>query len=412
MADGTGMQPICVIIGSGHAAAQLAPALRQEGWPGRILVVGEEPYLPYHRPPLSKALLAGEKTLEESLIRPAGVYQRDQIEFMLATRVAAIDRPGKRLLLDNGKHIPYDKLVLATGSRVRELCVPGAELNGVCYLRNYQDVERIRARLAAGKKAVIVGGGYIGLEAAAVLTGLGLAVTVLELAERVLQRVTAPLVSDFFSRVHGEEGVTIVCGAGVESFTGSDGVDGVAASNGKHYAADLVIVGAGIVPNVELAQAAGLEIKNGVAVDEYCRTTDPDILAAGDCTCHYSKLYARWIRLESVQNASDQSRSAAATLCGRELPYETLPWFWSDQYDVKLQIAGLSEGHDDVVMRGDSRHGRSFAAFYRRDGRVIAVDAINRPPEFMYGKRLITDRIIVDRDRLADESIPMKELLG
>lgn len=406
------MEQTCVIIGTGHAAAQLAPALRQEGWPGRILVVGEEPYLPYHRPPLSKALLAGEKTLEESFIRPDRVYQRDRIEFMLDTRVVAIDRPGKRLLLDNGRPVAYDKLVLTTGSRVRELSVPGEELNGICYLRNYRDVERIRARLAAGKKAVIVGGGYIGLEAAAVLTKLGLQVTVLEMAERVLQRVTAPLISEFFTRVHREEGVTIVCGAGVESFTGGGEVDGVAASDGKHYAADLVIIGAGIVPNIELAQAAGLEIRNGIVVDEYCRTTDPDILAAGDCTCHYNKIYDRRIRLESVQNASDQSRVAAATLCGREMPYDTLPWFWSEQYDVKLQIAGLSDGHNEIVIRGDCRDGRSFAAFYLRNGLVIAVDAINRPPEFMHGKRLIADRIIIDRDRLTDESIPMKELPG
>ena len=350
--------------------------------------------MPYHRPPLSKAMLAGDKTLEESYIRPDKVYRKDNIEFMLATRVAGINRDNRLLLLANGEQLHYDKLVLTTGSRVRELTVPGAGLDGVCYLRKYRDLELIRPHIVPGNRAVIIGGGYIGLEVAAVLNKLGMAVTVLEMMERVLQRVTAAPVSEFFSRVHGEEGVQIICGTGVEAITGKSGVEQVLTSDGGHFAADLVVIGVGILPNVELAQ-----------------TGDTDILAAGDCTCHYNKIYERWIRLESVQNASDQSRTAAATLCGGEVPYETLPWFWSDQYDLKLQIAGLSQGYDEVVVRGNSRQGRSFAAFYISNGAVIAVDAINRPPEFMLGKRLITEKIIIDKDRLADESIPMRELL-
>ena len=406
------MNQTCVIIGNGHAAAQLAPSLRQEGWQGRILMVGEEPYIPYHRPPLSKTLLAGEKTLNEIFIRPEKVYRKDNIEILLETRVDGIDRDNKRVILNNGEYISYDKLTITTGSRARKLNTPGVDLNGICYLRNYRDAEHIRSHIAAGKNAVIIGGGYIGLEVAAVLRKLGMTVTILEMMERVLQRVTVPMISEFFTRVHGEEGVSIVCGVSVESFAGSSRVERVVTSDGNDYAADLVVIGAGIIPNVELAETAGLEVNNGIVVDEFCRTLDKDIVAAGDCTCHYNKLYDRWIRLESVQNASDQSRTAASTLCGKELPYDTLPWFWSDQFDLKLQIAGLSQGYDDVVTRGESRYGRSFAAFYLRDGVIIAVDAINRPPEFMHGKRLITDKIIVDKNKLADESIPLKELLS
>lgn len=404
------MNKTCVIIGTGHAAAQLAPSLRHDGWQGRILLVGEEAYIPYHRPPLSKELLAGEKALDDIYIRPEKVYRKDNIEFMHDTRVEEIDRDNKRLLLGNGKDLSYDKLVLTTGSRARVLNIPGVELNGISYLRNYQDAKRIKSQMAAGKNAVIIGGGYIGLEVAAVLRMQGMAVTVLELMERVLQRVTAPVVSEFFNRVHSEEGVNVACGVGVEAFTGNTNVERVITSDGAAHAADLVVIGAGIVPNVELALSAGLEVNNGIVVDEYCRTLDPDIVAAGDCTCHYNKIYDRWIRLESVQNASDQARSAAATLCGRELPYAALPWFWSDQYDLKLQIAGLSQGYDDVVIRGDNRQGRSFAAFYVKNDLVIAVDAVNRPPEFMHGKRIITEKIVVDKNKLADESIRMKEV--
>jgi len=405
------MNKTCIVIGTGHAAAQLAPALRQAGWQGRILVVGEEPYLPYNRPPLSKALLAGGVTLDEIVIRPENVYRRDEIEFMLDTRVEQIDRENKRLLLNKGEQLAYDKLAITTGSRARRLDIPGVDLPGVFYLRDYHDAERIRSQIYPGKKAVIVGAGYIGLEVAAVLVKKGMSVTVLEMMQRVLQRVTAPVISEFFTRVHGEEGVTIECGVGVESFTGKTKVERVTASNGYHYDADLVVIGAGIIPNVELAEAAGLEVNNGIVVDEYCRTLDPDIVAAGDCTCHYNKLYDRWIRLESVQNAADQSRTAAATICNKQLPYDALPWFWSDQYDLKLQIAGLSAGYDEVITRGDGRSARSFAALYLKDGLLIAVDAINRPPAFMHGRRLITEKRIVDRDKLADESIPMKELL-
>jgi 3-phenylpropionate/trans-cinnamate dioxygenase ferredoxin reductase subunit len=405
------MKKTCVIVGAGHAAAQLAPALRQEGWTGRILVIGEEEYIPYHRPPLSKALLAGAKTLEEIYIRPDRVYQKDGIEFLLNIRVDGIDRANRRLLLVNRDSIAYDKLALTTGSRPRKLNLPGAELPGVHYLRTYRDAEKIKTRIQRGNHAVIIGGGYIGLETAAVLNATGMAVTVIEMQERLLARVASPALSEFFMRVHAEEGVRIFCNAGVQGFSGHGRVERVLCTDGREYAADLVIIGIGILPNGELAASAGLKVDNGIVVDEYCRTADPDIAAAGDCTLHHNKFYDRWIRLESVQNATDQSRAAAATLCGRLLPYDTLPWFWSDQYDVKLQMAGLSQDHDDIIIRGDPHQGRSFAAFYLRGGRVIAVDAVNRPAEFMLGKRLITESINIDQDKLADDNIPVKALL-
>ena len=406
------MSQICVIVGAGHAAAQLAPSLRQEGWSGRILVVGEEDIIPYHRPPLSKAMLAGEKTLAEIIIRPARVYEKDGIEFLLKTRVTSIDRGNHQLLLDNGSSLAYDKLVLATGSRVRRLDLPGVELPGIHYLRTYHDVEQIRTSIKPGGRAVIIGGGYIGLETAAVLLKLGMAVTVIEIQERLLARVATPVLSEFITRVHTEEGVRIICNTGVAGFAGNGLVERVMSTDGQVYPADLVIIGAGILPNIELAASAGLAINNGIVVDEYCHTSDPDIAAAGDCTFHHNKFYDRWLRLESVQNAADQSRTAAATLCGKLIPYDTLPWFWSDQYDVKLQMAGLSQGHDEVITRGDSHHSRSFAAFYLRHGKVIAVDSVNRPPEFMLGKKLTTEKISLDWNKLADENIAMKELLA
>ena len=406
------MSETCVIIGASHAAAQLAPTLRQEGWQGRIIIVGDEPYMPYHRPPLSKTFLSGEKSLEDINIRPPIIYEKAEIEFMLNTRIESIDRDNKKLSLDSGGTLEYNKLALTTGSRVRKVDLPGIDLEGVYYLRDVNDVEKIKAYVAAGKKAVIVGGGYIGLETAAVLRKSGMEVSVLEMMERVLQRVTAPEVSAFYDRIHSEEGVNIYCGVGVSAIEGETKVSKVICSDGSEYAADLVVVGVGIVPNVELAEAAGLEVNNGIVVDEFARTSDADIVAAGDCTMHHNALYDRDIRLESVQNATDQARVAALTLCRKEKAYAALPWFWSDQYDLKLQIAGLSQGYDEVIVRGDRENSRSFAAFYLKDGVVISVDAVNKPPEFMVGKRLINGKVKVDKTKLADNSVSMKELIA
>jgi 3-phenylpropionate/trans-cinnamate dioxygenase ferredoxin reductase subunit len=401
----------CVVIGASHAAAGFVAGLRQDGWEGRILVIGEESIIPYHRPPLSKALLSGEKTIEEILIRPQDVYEKAGVEFMLGTRAEAITPASKEISLSDGSTVSYDKLALTVGSRVRRVSMPGDDLKGIHYLRDYNDVQQIKSSVKPGGKAVIIGGGYIGLEAAAVLNKLGMKVTVLEMMSRVLERVTSPEISEFYMRVHTEEGVDIRCEIGASGFEGNDSVEQVLCNDGSVFDADLVIIGVGIVPNSEIAEQAGLKVENGIVVDEYARTSDPDIVSAGDCTYHYNKLYDRWIRLESVQNASDQARVAASTVAGKEKVYNALPWFWSDQYDVKLQIAGLSQGYNELIIRGDQKTGRSFAIFYLKDDLIIAVDAINRPPEFMMGKRLISEKMKVDRDKLKDDSVNMKEVV-
>ena len=401
----------CIIIGASHAAAQLAPSLRQGGWQGPIIVIGEETSLPYHRPPLSKEFLAGKKQPEDMLIRHAALYEKADIQFRLGMRVTSIVRAAKTVQLDNGEVLQYDKLALATGSRVRQIPLSGVDLAGVCYLRNLNDVENIKNHVQAGKKAVIVGGGYIGLETAAVLNQLGMHVTVLEMMSRILERVTAVEVSEFYHRIHTEEGVSIKTNVTVSAFKGEESVQQVVCKDGQSFDADLVVIGVGILPNVELAEAAGLKVDNGITVDEFTTTSDKDIVAVGDCTNHHNAHYDRHIRLESVQNAVEQAQTAAMTLCGIPKTHNALPWFWSDQYDLKLQIAGLSQGYDDVVIRGDIHQSRSFAAFYLSDGEIIAVDAVNRPKEFMMGKRLIMQKARLDKNQLADEAISMKELV-
>ncbi|WP_317931912.1 NAD(P)/FAD-dependent oxidoreductase [Halioxenophilus sp. WMMB6] len=406
------MTQTCIVIGASHAAAQLTASLRQEGWEGKIIVIGDEQQLPYNHPPLSKAYLSGDQSADELLIRKPNFYEQKEIEFRLGLRVEKIDRAAKTVALNNGETLSYDKLALCTGSRVRTVSLPGIELAGIHYLRDLKDVDGIRGEVVAGKSAVIVGGGYIGLETAASLKKLGMSVTVLEMAPRVLARVTAPELSEFYTRVHTEEGVDIKTGVAVSEFIGGDRVEKVTCADGSEYAADLVVIGVGIIPNVELAQECGLEVENGVVVDEFARTNDPDIVAAGDVTNHYNGIYKIRLRLESVPNAADQAKSAAASICGKEKLYCTLPWFWSDQYDLKLQIAGLSQGYDQVVIRGDKDSGRSFAAFYLREGKLIAADCVNRPPEFMVAKKILSEGIEVDIAKLADESIAPKAFLG
>ncbi len=404
------MSDAFIIIGAGHVAAGLAPELRRQGWQGKILVIGAEASLPYHRPPLSKAYLAGEKSLEEILIRPPEVYEQAQAEFRLETRVVAVNAGERTVRLDNGEVLAYDKLALAAGARVRKVNLPGADLDGVCYLRDLADVERIRPRIEPGAAAVIVGGGYIGLETAAVLNRKGMNVTVLEMMERVLQRVTAPPVSEFYARAHAQEGVDIRCGTAVSEFLGNGKVERVRCADGSEFAADLVIIGVGILPETALAEAAGLQADDGVVVDEQARTSDPHIFAAGDCACHHSVIYDRRLRLESVQNAADQARVIAAAACGKPARYDAVPWFWSEQYDLRLQIAGLSQGYDEFVIRRAESAERSFAVFYLEQGRLIAVDAVNSPQEYMAARKLIPERRVIDKARLADAAVPAREL--
>lgn len=398
----------CVIIGGSHAAAQLAPSLRQAGWEGKISIISEEAFIPYHRPPLSKAFLDGSMPLEKMPIRPVQFYEKNNIDLILGSSVTAIDRAKKEVVLHDGATIPFTKLAITTGAKVRRIELPGNQLNGVHYLRELGDVEQIKHYVGKGKSAVIIGGGYIGLETAASLRKLGMNVSVLEAMPRVLQRVTIEEISAFYTRIHTEEGVNIITNASVQSIDGSKHVESVRLSDGTELKADLVIIGVGVIPETSLAKKAGLEVDNGIIVDEFARTSDYDIVAAGDCSFHHNPIYGRNLRLESVQNANDQAKVAANTLCGKLEAYNALPWFWSDQYDLKLQIAGLSQGFDQVIIRGSTETGRSFAAFYLRNGKLLAVDAINRPKEFMLSKRALSSDVTVDSSLLADESVDIK----
>ena len=398
-----------VIIGASHAAAQLSVSLRQDGWGGEIIMIGDEPHLPYHRPPLSKTFLSGDKRIQDLLIRPATFYEKQQIQFIHG-HVVSIDRERKILDLADGSRITYDKLALCTGARVRKLDIEGSDLKGVYYVRNAADIEAIQQHIQSAKHAVMIGGGYIGLETAASLRKQGIQVSLLETAPRILQRVTAPELSSFYTRIHKEQGVNIYTDISVERLVGSTQVQGVLCSDGKTIAADLVIVGIGVQPNSEFAQAAGIEVNNGIVIDAYGRTNDPDIVAAGDCTSHFNVHYQRQLRLESVPNANEQAKVAAATLCGKSKPYSALPRFWSDQYDIKLQIAGLNHGYDQLVIRGDLQNSNSFAAFYFKNKQLIAADCINRPLEFMLSKKIINDNIQIDPAQFADESIDLKQL--
>lgn len=397
-----------VIIGGSHAAAQLSVSLRQEGWQGDIFIISDEPYLPYHRPPLSKTFLSGDKSIEDLLIRPATFYEKNNIQFVNG-HVTEIDRQAQVLSLADGSQINYDKLALCTGARVRKLNIQGSNLDGVHYVRNAADIEAIQLRIKNVKHAVILGGGYIGLETAASLKKQGIQVTILEAAPRLLQRVTAPELSDFYTRLHSEEGVNIHTNLSIERIVGSTHVTSVECSNGMTLKTNLVIVGIGVEPNTELASRAGLQVENGIVVDQYGRTNDPHIVAAGDCTTQFNQHYQRQIRLESVPNANEQAKTAAATMCRILKPNHSLPWFWSDQYDVKLQITGLNQGYDQLIFRGDIHQGRSFSVFYFLKSELIAADCINRPLEFVVSKKLIQDKIKIDINKLADQSFDIRD---
>lgn len=403
------MQHTVVIAGAGHAAGQTIVSLRQGGFAGRIVLVGEEPYLPYQRPPLSKKFLAGEIELSRLLLRQEPYYPEHEVEVHLGTRVLRIEPAYRTAELGNGTSIHYDKLVLATGTRAREVRLPGHQLPGVHYLRTIDDVNGIRREFRPGASLVIVGAGYIGLEVAAVAVSHGLAVTVVELADQVLSRIEAPPVAEFMARVHREAGVEIRCNTGLTAFTGETRLKGVVGSDGREIPADLAIIGIGVLPNVELAQAAGIVCDNGIMVDEYCRTSDPDVLAIGDCTNHPNPLLGRRLRLESVHNAQEQAKTAASTILGRLDPYGQVPWFWSDQYDLKLQIVGLSSLTDLAVIRGEPAS-RSFTVFFLRNGRLTATYAINSPREFMLSKKLIALGARPEPSLLRDTSVSFKEI--
>lgn len=396
------------MVGAGHAAGQLVMSLRADSFSGPITVIGEESHIPYQRPPLSKQYLGGEVGLAKLYLRPVEWYRDAGVDLILGTTVIGIDRRAKTIVLSDGRTMEYDQLALTLGSRPRILPIPGADLLGVFYLRTIQDVDRIRERFSAGKRLALIGGGYIGLEVAAVAIKKGLAVTVLEMDRRVMSRVVAPVMSEFFEDLHRAAGVDIRTGVKVTGIARNDDSLSVCSGDGEDIEVDLVIIAIGIVPNVDLAAAAGLPTDNGILVDEYGRTSDPAIVAAGDCTNHPNPIYGRRVRLESVQNAMSQARVAAATLSGKPKPYTDVPTFWSEQYDLRLQIVGLSQGYDDIVVRGDPA-ARAFALFYLKDGVLIAVDAVNKPTEFMHCKRLVADRAQVAPDKLIDPAVPVQE---
>jgi 3-phenylpropionate/trans-cinnamate dioxygenase ferredoxin reductase subunit len=402
-----------VIAGAGHAAGQVVATLRQKKFPGEITLIGEEPWLPYQRPPLSKKFLAGELPAERLYVKPPAFYEEPPTTVMLGTRVESIDRSAKALVLSDGTTVPYDTLILAVGARVRRLPpMPGGDLEGIHYLRNVHDVRAIQKDFATGRHLAIVGAGYIGLEVAAVAASLGLDVTVIEMQDRVMKRVVAPQISEFYEREHRSRGVNLMLDTGIEGFSGRGRVDGVILTSGKAAVpADLVVTGIGIVPNTELAAAAGLEVADGIVVDDRCQTADRDIYAVGDCTRHPNRLIGRRVRLESVQNALEQARTAAANVCGEDVRYAEIPWFWSDQYDLKLQIAGLSQGYDRAVLRGNPDN-RSFSCVYLADERMIALDAVNNPKDFLQAKGLIADGKTLKLDRLADARTELKDLVA
>ncbi len=398
-----------VIAGAGHAAGQLVASLKQRKFAGDILLIGDEPYLPYQRPPLSKKFLAGELAADRLYVKPESFYADPQIEVRLETRITQIDRERKTLKTDSDDVIEYDKLILALGSRVRQLPIDGADLDGVHYLRNIADVDGIRLEIGKKKSAVIVGAGYIGLEVAAVIRQLGLDVTVVEMADRVMSRVVSPEISDFYQIEHSTQGVRLRLSTGVSAFRGDGRVEAVETDDGELIPAGFVVVGIGIVPNTEIASAAGLIVDDGIVVDDRCQSSDPDIYAVGDCTNHPNTIYDRRLRLESVHNALEQAKTAVNNICGVESHYSQVPWFWSDQYDLKLQIAGISQGYDDVVIRGNPAN-RSFACLYLYEGKLIATDAVNSPKDFVQSKALIAAGTKLDREKLGNTELELKDL--
>jgi 3-phenylpropionate/trans-cinnamate dioxygenase ferredoxin reductase subunit len=400
-----------VIAGGGQAALQSVDTLRRKGFTGKLMLIGDEPWLPYQRPPLSKKYLAGVLERERLFIRPAQFFAEHGVTLHLGRRVADIAPRERHVRLDDGLVLPYDALVLATGSRPRRLPIPGSERPGVYYLRTIADADRIRAACAAGGRVLIIGGGYIGLEVAATARELGKEVTVLEMAGRVMNRVTCPQVSAFYESEHARQGVRIRCNETVRALHGEERtgrVRAVLTEEGGEYPADVVVIGVGVVPADELARAAGIECENGIVTDVHCCTSEEGIYAAGDCASHLNRQYGRHLRLESVDNAFEQGTTVALNLLGTATPHDKLPWFWSDQFDLKLIIVGIAQGYDSVVLRGTPA-ARSFSACYLRDGELIAIDSVNAPKDQMAARKLIAAHARPYPDRLADPAIALKD---
>ncbi|MEG3765253.1 FAD-dependent oxidoreductase [Alteromonas sp. 14N.309.X.WAT.G.H12] len=398
----------CVIVGASHAGVQAAVNLRAQGYEGDITLISAEKVLPYQRPPLSKAFL--QDTLPEARLwlRPEAFYQQKNIRLMLDTKVVKINRSAQTVELADGQALAYDDLILATGASVRRLTIPGADLENVYYLRDHQDAASIKQALPKAQKVVVIGGGYIGLEAAASLRKMGKDVTVLINTARPLQHLTCPAISDFMTQLHQQHGVVIDTNTLAVEITGDKQVTSVIADNGTHYDADMVVAGIGVQPAHSLAADSGLNVSNGIDVNAFMQTNDEHIYAIGDCANFTHPVYHKKVRIESVQNATDQAKTVAFAICNKPAPYNALPWFWSDQYDAKLQIAGLSAGYTDVVVRQESE--KSLAAFYFSGSQLIAVDTINQPKSFMVARKYLPERPELDKILLADASIPVSDI--
>lgn len=400
-----------IIIGAGLAGLTVAETLRAEGHAGTITLLGAEPYPPYHRPPLSKGYLLGQTTEAHVMMRAPEMLAKKNITLKVGAGATAIDRSARKITLADGSTLAYDGLALCTGSRLRALSLASAEWQGVHGLRSLDDAKAIAAALETVQNMVVIGGGFIGLEIAAAARKKGKQVTVLEAADRLMARVVSPLISQFYLDLHSEHGVDIVLGAKVTELVGNNGhIAAVRTADGREFPAGLLIVGIGVIANVELAQAAGLEVDGGIVVDACSRTADPAIVAAGDCTMRRLE-DGRLLRLESVQNATEQAKSAAFALLGKERPFTAAPWFWSDQYDIKLQMIGLTVGFDQAVLRGKPEE-RKFSAFYYRDGKLLAIDSINQPADHMAGRRLFEQGVSPTPEQAADTGFALNALLS
>ena len=401
--------PTFVIVGAGQAGGWAAATLRAEGFGGRVVVVGAESYPPHERPPLSKGVLAGDAGIEKTFLRPPAFYDEKRIELRLGTRVDGIDLRDQRLRLAGGDVLPYDALLLATGARVRRLDIPGHDLAGVHYLRTIDDMLAIRARLGPGVHAAVVGGGYIGLEVAATARKRGCHVTILEMQDVAMPRVVAPEIGRFYVEVHRSHGADVRLGVRVARLEGKGRVERVVAVDGTTVAADLVVIGVGILPDADLAAAAGLTVENGIVVDEFARTSDPRVFAAGDVANAWNPALGRRVRLESWQNAQNQAIAAAKAMVGKPVAYGEVPWFWSDQYDLNLQMVGLAESWDALVLRGSMGQG-PFTAFYMKQGAVVAANAVNNARDIRFARKWIGEKRRVDVAKLADPATPLKQL--
>ena len=398
-----------VVVGAGHCAGQLVARLRAEGYQGAITMLGAETHPPYQRPPLSKNYLAGEIGVERVLLRPASFYADNEIDLRLGTRAREIDPEGRRVHLEDGEALAYEHLVLATGAAVRRLTVPGADLAGIGYLREIADSDAIRGATGEGARLVVVGGGYIGLEVASVAARQGTSVTVIEMESRLMSRVVSPEMSAWYLHRHREAGVEVRTGSSVSGFEGDGRVARVRCADGSAFDADFVVVGIGIAANDALAASAGLATDDGVVVDEYGAASEEKVWAAGDCTRHPSRLFGGRVRLESVHNAMSQAKVVAANICGKETRYDEAPWFWSDQYDAKLQIVGLARGADERVVRGDPAEG-AFTVFHLRGGTVVAAETLNGMRDHLVCRKLVGAQARPSRDALADSEVALKDL--